>query len=109
RRMAGVGHPLAPETENAGGLRPRRSCLQPRRSRGVSQLQRLDLVGLQALLALHDDEGDLLAFLQRLEARALDRTEMHEQVGTALRGDEAEALGVVEPLDSTGLTIGHVC
>src|SRR3546814_5784505 len=32
---------------------------------------------------------------------------MDEQVLAAFRGDEAEALGVVEPLDGTGLTIGH--
>src|SRR3546814_3203768 len=67
----------------------------------------LHFVGLQALLALHDLERDLLAFLQRLEAAALDRAEMDEQVLAAFRGDEAEALGVVEPLDGTGLTIGH--
>src|SRR3546814_18111349 len=59
-----------------------------------------------ALLALHDLERGLLAFLQRLEAAALDRAEMDEQVLAAFRGDEAEALGVVEPLDGTGLTIG---
>src|SRR3546814_5840062 len=67
----------------------------------------LHFVGLQALLALHDLERDLLAFLQRLEAVSLDRAEMDEQVLAAFRGDEAEALGVVEPLDGTGLTIGH--
>src|SRR5688500_11479794 len=71
-------------------------------------LHRLHFVGLQALLALHDLERDLLAFLQRLEAGALDGTEVHEQVRAGLRGDEAEALGVVEPLDGTGLTIGHL-
>src|SRR5690606_32306344 len=75
---------------------------------GRDRLERLDLVRLQALLALDDLEGNLLAFLQRLEAGALDGTEMHEQVRAALRGDEAEALGVVEPLDGTGLTIRHV-
>ena len=68
----------------------------------------LDFLGLQALLALRDLERHLLAFLQRLEAAALDGTEVHEQVGAAVfRGDEAETLGVVEPLDGTGLTIGH--
>src|SRR5688500_10884677 len=67
----------------------------------------LDFVRLQALLALHDLEGHLLAFLQRLEAGALDGTEVHEKVRARLRGDEAEALGVVEPLDGSGLTIRH--
>src|SRR5690606_5391491 len=67
----------------------------------------LDVFGLQALLALRNRERDLLAFLQRLEAAALDRAEVDEQVVAALRGDEAEALGVVEPLDGAGLTIRH--
>src|SRR5690606_28380885 len=47
-------------------------------------LLRLDCLGLQALLALHDLERHLLSFLHRLEAPALDGTEVHEQVGTAL-------------------------
>src|SRR6185312_12917937 len=68
----------------------------------------LDFLGLQALLALGDDERDALTFLQGLEARALDRAEMHEQVITAFRRDEAKTLGVVEPLDCTALTIRHV-
>ena len=68
----------------------------------------LDFLSLQAFLALGDDERDALAFLQGLEARALDRAEMHEQVVTAFRGDEAKTFGVVEPLDCTALTIRHV-
>src|SRR6185312_6630837 len=67
----------------------------------------LHFLGLQALRALGDHEGDTLAFLQRLEAVALDRAEMHEQVFTAFRRDEAEALGIVEPLDRTALTFRH--
>jgi len=55
-------------------------------------------VGLQALLALHNLEGNLLAFLQTLEATASNRTEMHENVRAIITADEAEALGVVEPL-----------
>src|SRR5687768_8993385 len=39
-------------------------------------LDSLHFVGLQALLALHNLEADLLAFLQRLEAGALDRAEV---------------------------------
>src|SRR4249919_1857911 len=76
-------------------------------ARRPAQLHSLDFVRLQALLALHDLERDLLAFLQRLEAAALDRAEMHEQVRAALRGDEAEALGIVEPLYGSSLTIRH--
>src|SRR5690606_13579747 len=77
-------------------------------ARTPGELHRLHFVGLQALLALHDLEGDLLAFLQGLEAGALDRAEVDENVRAAFRGDEAEALGVVEPLDGAGLTIRHV-
>src|SRR5690606_3464102 len=72
------------------------------------KLQRLDFVSLQALLSLHHLEGDLLAFLQRLEAGALDGTEVDKHVLAVLRGDEAEALGVVDPLDGTGLAIRHL-
>src|SRR6476469_4077791 len=84
------------------------SCRRRRSGARISRSDRLDLIGLQALLALHNLEGDLLAFLQRLEAGALDGTEVHEQVRAGLRGDEAEALGVVEPLDGTALTIRHL-
>jgi hypothetical protein len=73
-----------------------------------SLLERLDFVGLHTLLALHGDKANALAFLQRLEARTLDRAEMHEKVRAALRGDEAKTLGIVEPLDGTGLTVRHL-
>jgi hypothetical protein len=70
-------------------------------------LLRLHFIGLQALLALHDLEGDRLAFLQGLETGALDRTEVDKQILAAFRGDEAEALCIVEPLHDAVLTIGH--
>src|SRR5579863_2560127 len=73
----------------------------------ADDLGQLHLVSLHALLTLDGDEGDLLAFLQGLEAAALDRAEMHEQVRAAFRGDKAKALGVVEPFDCTVLTIRH--
>src|SRR5690554_2057987 len=38
----------------------------------AARSERLNLVGLHALLALHGDEAHLLAFLQRLEAVALE-------------------------------------
>src|SRR5262249_54248264 len=42
------------------------------------------------------------AFLERLEAAALDGGEVHEEILAAVgRGDETEALGVVEPLHGT--------
>ena len=60
----------------------------------------------RALLSLDRLELDLLAFFERLEAAHLDRGVMREQIFAALGGgDEAEALGVVEPLDGSG---GHV-
>ena len=45
---------------------------------------------------------DLLAFLQRLESRHVDRREVREQIfAAAVRRNESETLGVVEPLHST--------
>src|SRR5260370_1363569 len=53
-------------------------------------------------LALRHVEGDLLAFLERLVARALDRAVMREEILAAvIRRDEAETLRVVEPLYGT--------
>jgi hypothetical protein len=85
---------------------PKRTFFQITRVRTDSG--NLDFLSLQAFLALGDYERDALTFLQGLEARALDRAKMHEQVITAFRGDEAKTLGVVEPLDCTALTIRHV-
>src|SRR4051794_5105015 len=70
-------------------------------------LDRADVLRLRALGALRDVERHLLVFLQRLEAAALDRREVREEVLAAVVGrDEAEALGIVEPLDGT---CAHVC
>src|SRR5690606_32651516 len=58
-------------------------------------------------LALGHFELDALAFGQGLEAAALNLAEVGEQVLTAgIRGNEAEALFFVEPLDDAGF--GHV-
>src|SRR5258706_10825769 len=54
--------------------------------------------GLQALGALDQIELDGGAFRKRAKARALDRGIVDENVLAILAGDEAEALGVVEPL-----------
>src|SRR5690349_15847102 len=68
----------------------RRSCL----------FGRPDVRRLLALGARGHVEAHALAFFQRLEAILLDSGEMGEQILAAFRGrDEAEALGVVEPLD----------
>src|SRR4051794_38012073 len=67
----------------------------------ANSLERLDVRRLQAFRPLLHFELDLLAFFERLEAAHLDRGVMREQIFAALgRGDEAEAFGVVEPLNS---------
>src|SRR3546814_1738092 len=53
-------------------------------------LQRLYRIGLQALLALHDGEADLLAFRQALDALGPDRTEMDEDLLAILPADGSE-------------------
>src|SRR5690606_10666282 len=72
-------------------------------SEGSAELR--DVLRRRALLALHDVELDPLALAQGLEARPLDRRMVDEAVlVTAVRGDEPEALGVVEPLHRSGGT-----
>ena len=53
-------------------------------------------------MALRDREFDLLAFRKRLEAAALDRTEMCEYIRAGLLLDKAKALGFVEPFYGSG-------
>ena len=61
-----------------------------------------DVRRLLTLGASGDVEADALAFGQGLETRTLDRGEVGEEVVTTVFGcDEAEALGVIEPLNST--------
>src|SRR3546814_15424193 len=61
-------------------------------------LQRLYRIGLQALLALHGGEADLLAFRQALEALGPDRAEMDEDILAIPAADESQALGIVEQI-----------
>jgi hypothetical protein len=64
------------------------------------RLKRLDVLGSRAFLALSDLKLNLLSFSQRLEAGALNRGMMDENVLAAIfRADETEALAVVKPLD----------
>jgi hypothetical protein len=58
-----------------------------------------DVAGLKTLGALFNSELDLLAFLQILEAFALDRGEVHENIIAAFASEEAVALRSIEPLD----------
>jgi hypothetical protein len=69
----------------------------------------LNFVSLHAFLTLNSDKADFLAFFQALEAVALDRAEMHEQIRTAFWSDKTKTFFVVKPLDGTVLTIRHFC
>jgi hypothetical protein len=65
-------------------------------------LDRTDLRCLGAFGALGYRELDPLTLLQGLEAGCLDLREMREQIlATAFGRDEAEAFGLIEPLDRT--------
>jgi hypothetical protein len=72
-----------------------------------NRLDNLNFLSLHAFLAAGSDEGHVLTFFQALEAIALDCFEVNEQVVTGLRGDEAEAFFIVEPLNYASLTIRH--
>src|SRR5215210_4028535 len=77
----------------------------PRRA-GVL-LERRHVDGLGALVPGLSVVGNLRALGQRLESAGVDAAVMDEEVLASLvRGDEAEALVVVEPLDGSG---GHAC
>jgi hypothetical protein len=71
------------------------------------KLDNFNFFSLHAFLTAGSDERDRLAFFQALEAVSLDGFEVYEQVVTGLWGDEAEAFFIVEPLNGTGLAIGH--
>src|SRR5579864_6624821 len=92
---------------NCGRQSSARMSLQPDvrcRTPSPSNLQRRDVSRLQTLRALLRFEAHLLIFSQRLEAVAADFGEVREQVVAALvRGDEAKAFAVVEPLNGTGI------
>jgi len=63
------------------------------------------VLGCRALGALYDVELHRVAFGERLEAVALDRTVVHEAVFlAAVGGNEPKALRVVEPLHLAGRT-----
>src|SRR4051812_36040796 len=69
----------------------------------ATDLDLLDVDRLRALVARLLLVGDLRAFGERAEAAAADRGVVDEQIAaTVIRGDEAVALLVVEPLDRSG-------
>src|SRR5215207_219201 len=66
-------------------------------------LEGLDVRRVRALGAVLGVVGDLRALGQRLEAAALDGGVVDEEVlALIVRGDEAEALLVAEPLNGSG-------
>jgi len=66
------------------------------------RLASLNIGGLLTLGALHHFEGNLLTFLQGLEAAYVDRGEMREQILAAIIGsNETKTLCIVEPLYCT--------
>ena len=68
--------------------------------RQKKRLDCADLGRLRALAALSNREFYALAFLQGLEAIALNFRKMRKQILAAIiGGDEAETLRIVEPLD----------
>src|SRR5688572_29087493 len=77
------------------GAKPRAQNPEPK-----AELDLRDVFRRRSLLTLHHVELHAVALGQGLEAVALDRRVMDEAIlGTAIRGDEAEALRIVEPLD----------
>jgi hypothetical protein len=57
----------------------------------------VDVDGLPTLRALVDLELDALVLLETVEAGAVDLGEVHEDVRTALAGDEAETRSLEDP------------
>src|SRR6266496_682656 len=82
-------------------------------SRGfVSDSQLLDnddVARLKTLGTLLNSELDPLAFLQILEAFALNRRKVDKDIIAAFASEEAVALRSVEPLDCTVDTFRHFC
>src|SRR4029077_9926272 len=89
-----AGHPsrAAPKKQNLI-----RSAFRRKDQVGLSDLA--DVLSRRAFVALHDVELDAVALGETLESGSLDRRAVHEEVvAPILRRDEAEALGVIEPL-----------
>jgi hypothetical protein len=62
---------------------------------------------LQSLGALLDSKLDALAFYERAESIGLDGAVMDKDVFATITGNEAVALRVTEPLDSSNYTVTH--
>ena len=82
------------------------TILGPARPAPEDALGRLQLAGrhLAAALIALEFVAELLALLQRAEARAFNGRDVHEHIGAAVVGlDEAVAFLAVEPLDGAAL------
>jgi len=67
-----------------------------------------DLVGLWSFLTSDFVEADLLSFVQCFAAFSNDGTEMDEEIGTGLSGDESITLVIIEPFNGAGLLFRHI-
>src|SRR2546421_6185722 len=107
------------QSRAAASLRPRtgprlncarggpRAGARPSLGGSPGGLERLDVRGRRALGALLGVVAHLGALGQRLEAAALDRVVVHEQIlAVVIRRDESVALVVAEPLHGS---CGHLC
>ena len=68
----------------------------------LRRLDRLDLVCLQAFVALDDDELDAIAFSDSASAVAFDVPVVHKNVIAGISRYKAEALLDVKPLHDPG-------
>ena len=67
----------------------------------ITELGRLNVLGLQALRALGYIKLHTLPLLQAAESARLDGGLVNKYVSTAVAGDEPVAFGIVEPLHSS--------
>ncbi|KGC40206.1 hypothetical protein DO73_5014 [Burkholderia pseudomallei] len=92
------------ETGAARSGRQARCARSRHRAQKRYGLQRLDVGSLEAFRAPLRLEAHLLVLGQRLVSLTADFREMREQIVAArIRRDEAKTLGLVEPLDGTGI------
>src|SRR5579871_2846089 len=75
---------------------------KPRWTPSAARLMRvgtLDVFCLETLFAGHDVEVDLVAFIERSEALALNSAIMDEYVLTGFLSDETESVFIIEPFN----------
>jgi hypothetical protein len=67
----------------------------------MAGLELYDISGLGAFGRVDNVELNLLTFCQGLESAVLNVAEMYEHISALFTGNEAETLGVIEPLHGT--------